>query len=152
MTQILIKSFSSESQDQRNIKRRVYDAINVMVSAGHFQKKGESIERTENSLANVRTRGLRKSLDKRIAEREEEAEGKRRKINQLKKRIGKLKELVSRNRANLAKHSLRIYSPRIVVTGDFAPSLSKNGRTLTLLAAGGKSKGKRATNKDILIL
>jgi hypothetical protein len=42
---VLIDNFSSESNDSRNIKRRVYDAINVMVAAGLFSKSGDSLEK-----------------------------------------------------------------------------------------------------------
>jgi hypothetical protein len=41
ISKILIDNFSSESNDSRNIKRRVYDAINVMVAAGLFIKNGD---------------------------------------------------------------------------------------------------------------
>ena len=43
VTKILIDNFASESNDERNIKRRVYDAINVLVSAGVFDKNGDFI-------------------------------------------------------------------------------------------------------------
>ncbi len=46
LSKILIDNFSSESNDSRNIKRRVYDAINVMVSAGLFVKTGDILEKT----------------------------------------------------------------------------------------------------------
>lgn len=47
ISRILIDNFSSESNDSRNIKRRVYDAINVMVAAGLFHKSGDSLEKKE---------------------------------------------------------------------------------------------------------
>jgi hypothetical protein len=43
ISKILIENFSSESNDSRNIKRRVYDAINVMVAAGLFSKNGDNL-------------------------------------------------------------------------------------------------------------
>lgn len=43
ISKILIDNFSSESNDSRNIKRRVYDAINVMVAAGLFSKNGDML-------------------------------------------------------------------------------------------------------------
>lgn len=43
ISKILIDNFSSESNDSRNIKRRVYDAINVMVAAGLFSKSGDML-------------------------------------------------------------------------------------------------------------
>jgi hypothetical protein len=45
ISRVLIDNFSSESNDSRNIKRRVYDAINVMVAAGLFSKSGDSLEK-----------------------------------------------------------------------------------------------------------
>ena len=47
ISRVLIDNFTSESNDSRNIKRRVYDAINVMVAAGMFHKSGDSLEKKE---------------------------------------------------------------------------------------------------------
>jgi hypothetical protein len=47
ISRVLIDNFSSESNDSRNIKRRVYDAINVMVAAGLFRKSGDSLEKKD---------------------------------------------------------------------------------------------------------
>jgi hypothetical protein len=49
ISKILIDNFASESNDSRNIKRRVYDAINVMVAAGLFSKSGDMLEKKESS-------------------------------------------------------------------------------------------------------
>ena len=51
INKVLIDSFSSEGNDSRNIKRRAYDAINVMVAAGLFRKNGDVLEKnTEAGL------------------------------------------------------------------------------------------------------
>lgn len=49
ISQLLIENFSSVSNDSRNIKRRVYDAINVMVAAGLFVKNGDFLEKQEST-------------------------------------------------------------------------------------------------------
>lgn len=56
---MLIDNFSSESNDSRNIKRRVYDAINVMVAAGLFRKVGDSLEKKEENGFRDRVEQLR---------------------------------------------------------------------------------------------
>jgi hypothetical protein len=45
ITKLLINSFATEGNDEKNIKRRIYDAINVMVAADLFRKNGEYIEK-----------------------------------------------------------------------------------------------------------
>jgi hypothetical protein len=50
ITKILIDNFASESNDSRNIKRRVYDAINVMIAAEVFQKNSDFIEKIEHPI------------------------------------------------------------------------------------------------------
>ena len=43
ISKVLIDNFASEESDSRNIKRRVYDAINVLVAAGLFTKNGDNL-------------------------------------------------------------------------------------------------------------
>ncbi len=50
ISKILIDNFAAEQKDQRNIKRRVYDAINVLVAAGILVKKNNSIEMIKNKV------------------------------------------------------------------------------------------------------
>jgi hypothetical protein len=59
ISRVLIDNFSSESNDSRNIKRRVYDAINVMVAAGLFVKVGDSLEKKEEEGYRRRVDSLR---------------------------------------------------------------------------------------------
>ena len=47
LTKVLIDNFASEANDSKNIKRRIYDALNVMVSAGLFIKNGDFLEKAE---------------------------------------------------------------------------------------------------------
>ena len=59
ISKILIDNFSSESNDSRNIKRRVYDAINVMVAAGLFNKNGDNLEKKESQAYREKVETLR---------------------------------------------------------------------------------------------
>lgn len=44
VSKILIDNFASEQKDERNIKRRVYDAVNVLVAAGILVKRNNTVE------------------------------------------------------------------------------------------------------------
>lgn len=50
-SRILINNFASAEKDERNIKRRVYDAINVLVAAGVVTKENNKIQ-----LVNIKQR------------------------------------------------------------------------------------------------
>jgi hypothetical protein len=62
ISKILIDNFSSESNDSRNIKRRVYDAINVMIAAGLFVKNGDILEKQESLTYRDRVEVLKSEI------------------------------------------------------------------------------------------
>jgi hypothetical protein len=59
ITKILINSFATEGNDEKNIKRRIYDAINVMVAADLFHKSGEYIEKVVSEDYFVQVKSLK---------------------------------------------------------------------------------------------
>jgi hypothetical protein len=67
ISRVLIDNFSSESNDSRNIKRRVYDAINVMVAAGLFIKSGDSLEKKEEDSFRERVEVIKGELSNQLA-------------------------------------------------------------------------------------
>lgn len=80
ITKILINNFASESNDSRNIKRRVYDAINVMVAAGVFEKNDEFVEKTEPTEHNEAIKLIKKGLDSIIKQKKISIDTKRQQL------------------------------------------------------------------------
>jgi len=91
ISKILIDNFSSESNDSRNIKRRVYDAINVMVAAGLFSKNGDNLEKRESKTYRDKVDGLKGQLVNDFNKQQTIVNNKKMLANRLNKRKQKIK-------------------------------------------------------------
>ncbi len=100
ISKILIDNFSSESNDSRNIKRRVYDAINVMIAAGLFVKNGDILEKQESLTYRDRVEVLKSEIGTEQKQLQTSVANKTLLIARLAKRKIKLKELIQRNKKN----------------------------------------------------
>ena len=98
ISRVLIDNFSSEANDSRNIKRRVYDAINVMVAAGLFRKTGEMLEKNEQEGFRERVEVFKTGLMQEYTERQATLQQKKALKGKIARREEKLAELVRRNR------------------------------------------------------
>ena len=94
VSKILIDNFSSESNDSRNIKRRVYDAINVMVAAGLFSKNGDNLEKKESRVYRDKVEGLRNDLNSEYTQKQTVVNNKKMMASRLNKRKNKIEELL----------------------------------------------------------
>lgn len=86
----MIDNFSSESNDSRNIKRRVYDAINVMVAAGLFNKNGDNLEKKESKSYRDKVDSLKGDLSAEFNRRQVIVNNKKMLANRLNKRKNKI--------------------------------------------------------------
>ena len=98
ISKILIDNFSSESNDSRNIKRRVYDAINVMVAAGLFVKNGDILEKQESLTYRDKVEALKAEIGAEHRELQTAVANKAFLISRLAKRKLKIQELIKRNK------------------------------------------------------
>ena len=98
ISKILINNFSSESNDSRNIKRRVYDAINVMVAAGLFVKNGDILEKQESLTYRDKVEALKTEIGAEHRELQTAVANKAFLISRLAKRKLKIQELIKRNK------------------------------------------------------
>lgn len=51
---VLILWLISQAKDEQNIKRRVYDALNVMIASGVLKKEGKKVMSDEQALLRQR--------------------------------------------------------------------------------------------------
>ena len=98
ISKVLIENFSSEANDSRNIKRRVYDAINVMVAAGLFRKAGEMLEKNEEEGFREKVEGIKGGLMQEYAARQAALSHKKEMIAKMKKRELRIAAIIERNR------------------------------------------------------
>ncbi len=98
-SRILINNFASEEKAQRNIKRRVYDAINVLVSAGVIIKDDNKIELVQEKRLNKKNKisplsnQKKEELSDQIESLKARMEIKRKRLNQLRMKEKILKKI-----------------------------------------------------------
>lgn len=86
----MIDNFASESNDSRNIKRRVYDAINVMVAAGLFVKTGDMLEKKETRAYREKVEGIKADLNTMVTHKQTSVNSKKIYATRLAKRRQKI--------------------------------------------------------------
>ncbi len=115
ISHVLIDNFSSESNDSRNIKRRVYDAINVMVAVGLFKKDGDSLEKKEQGEYRRRVDEIMTDLSKESTQKQTSLAIKKKLLANLTKRKDKMGEIIDRNKGQSNK--TKIVNPIFVNVG-----------------------------------
>jgi hypothetical protein len=106
----LLKDFEipkdqENSTEETNVKRRVYDALNVLIAVGILQKDGRKIVSKTGKNGSI-TNHLElelNSLQRKLNEKEQTVEEKREKLRQAKEKLKCIQDLIKKNKANKGK-------------------------------------------------
>lgn len=99
--QLSLTSKSDLAKEEQNIKRRVYDALNVLISAGILVKEGKKVRKNEvNKKIKFSSRQIEiKSLRSAVLQKKQAIAQKLVKINRMKQELDSINKLVERNKA-----------------------------------------------------
>mmetsp|Transcript_2999 Transcript_2999/g.9184 ORF Transcript_2999/g.9184 Transcript_2999/m.9184 type:complete len:279 (+) Transcript_2999:222-1058(+) len=101
--------------DEKNIRRRVYDALNVLMAMDIIEKSKKEIRWRGLPFSTNKDEAALKEAEQRTAVKETELEEKRARITELRAQKLALERLTKRNAASHADNSSRVYLPFIVV-------------------------------------
>lgn len=116
-----LEESGNQARDEQNIKRRVYDALNVLISADVIQRNGKMVL-AEESMLSEKARLNEKlsppdssSISEQIAKRQANIEEKKATISSLKYKKELLDTIFRRNKKNRHKNEDKIFFPLIGV-------------------------------------
>lgn len=90
------------AKEEQNIKRRVYDALNVLISAGILLKEGKRVKKNDiNKKIMINSKQICiKSMRSTIVNKKEIIDLKMSKLNKMKNELNCVKRLIERNKKN----------------------------------------------------